>query len=775
MGALTTENEPLWPSFHGPAELATVERVPLGERGLPASTYELVRRAAGLWRDRPAVSVLPDAESFRTPFVRTFAELARDVHRAAAVLVELGVRRGEAVAVISVNCAEMVPLLLAAEAVGIYAPINPGLTAEHATELVRRSGAKVIVASGPELDPDVWAQTRAIAANTGARAVLALRPTAAADEPPALEPLDGTDVAYLADRMAKADDAGLPVPPPTSSEIASYLHTGGTTGTPKLAARTHANEVSNAWMMRANDVLDQDSVIFAALPLFHTNALVVTVLAPLLKGQHVVWGGPLGYRDLPLFRNFWKIVERYQIASMSGVPTVYAGLAQVPVDADISSLKLPVVGAAPLPPAVAAAFEARTGVALCEGYGLTEGTCASALSWPDSPRPGTVGQRLPYQQARAVAIDEVTGEWTFLPAGEVGTLVLRGPNTFAGYLVGDDSGPQLRADGKVMDGWLDTGDLASVDADGFIRLAGRAKDLIIRGGHNIDPATIEDALLEHPAVTAAAAVGRPDPHSGELPVAYVTLACGSGLTSDELEAWAVDHVPERAAAPKHVEIVHEIPLTPVGKPYKPELRRRAAERAARDALAIHLDMETVALKETPMSTTIPQPTGVHSIEETRWRIDPMRSRIEFRTQTFWGLITVKGRFERYDGTLDLRQEPAVELTIDASSLDTNNNKRDQHLRSADFFDVENHPQVRFVSDSATLDAERLTVSGRLHAAGESMPLKLHANLRRVGDELEVEARSSADHRKLGMIHSPLGMIRTPSELIVHGRLVRDAD
>jgi fatty-acyl-CoA synthase len=123
-----------------------------------------------------------------------------------------------------------------------------------------------------------------------------------------------------------------------------------------------------------------------------------------------------------------------------------------------------------------------------------------------------------------------------------------------------------------------------VDADGFIQLAGRAKDLIIRGGHNIDPATIEDALLEHPAVTAASAVGRPDPHSGEVPVAYVTLASGSGLTPDELEAWAVDHVPERAAAPKHVEIVQEIPLTPVGKPYKPELRRRAAERAARDAL-----------------------------------------------------------------------------------------------------------------------------------------------------------------------------------------------
>ncbi len=444
----------------GPSDLAAIERVPLSDRGLPASTYELVRRAASLWPDRPAVSVLPDAESFHAPLVRTFAELAGDVHRAAAVLAGLGVGRADAVAVVSVNCAEMLPLLLAAEAVGIYAPINPGLAPEHAVELVRLSGARVIVASGPELDEAVWAHARTIAAGTGASALLALRPTAAAGEPPALEPLDGVNVAYLQERMADAEGAGLPGCPPAPEDIASYLHTGGTTGTPKLAARTHANEVSNAWMTRASNVLDESSVIFAALPLFHTNALVVTVLAPLLKGQHVVWGGPLGYRDLPLFQNFWKIVEHYRIAAMSAVPTVYSVLAQIPVDADISSLRLPIVGAAPLPPAVRDAFEARTGVALCEGYGLTEGTCASAFSWPDAPRSGTVGQRLPYQEARTVKIDEATGDWTFLSENEVGTLVLRGPNIFAGYLVYTGAGREVRASDKVKDGWLDTGDLA---------------------------------------------------------------------------------------------------------------------------------------------------------------------------------------------------------------------------------------------------------------------------------------------------------------------------
>ena len=133
---------------------------------------------------------------------------------------------------------------------------------------------------------------------------------------------------------------------------------------------------------------------------------------------------------------------------------------------------------------------------------------------------------------------------------------------------------------------------------------------------------------------------------------------------------------------------------------------------------------------------------------------------------------MKGHFERYDGSLDLQHNPAIELTIEAASLTTKNKLRDRHLRSADFFDVENHTAVRFVSDSATLHGERLKVLGCLRAAGRTLPLELDASLRRVGDELEVHARTHADHRKLGMSHGTLGMILTPSELIVHGRLVR---
>jgi polyisoprenoid-binding protein YceI len=172
------------------------------------------------------------------------------------------------------------------------------------------------------------------------------------------------------------------------------------------------------------------------------------------------------------------------------------------------------------------------------------------------------------------------------------------------------------------------------------------------------------------------------------------------------------------------------------------------------------------------ATTKTKATERESIAQGLWRLDPSRSRVEFRTPTLWGLATVKGHFERYEGSLDLQRSPAIELTIDAASLDTGIGFRDEHLRSAAFFDVANHPEVRFVSETVTVQGERTKVSGRLYAGRSSLPLDLDVSLRPVGDEFEFETRTLADHRKLGMSHGMLGMIPTPSELIVTGRLVR---
>ena len=159
----------------------------------------------------------------------------------------------------------------------------------------------------------------------------------------------------------------------------------------------------------------------------------------------------------------------------------------------------------------------------------------------------------------------------------------------------------------------------------------------------------------------------------------------------------------------------------------------------------------------------------------RWRIDPTRSSVAFHVKAFWGMATVKGRFCEYRGALDLSAQPAIELIIEAASLDTRNARRDTHLRSPDFFDAEQHPHVHFVSERATLDGESLRVRGRLQARGSSIPLELVATLRRDGEELEVEAVAEADHRQLGMTWNQMGVIGTPSTLMVAGRLVRDTE
>lgn len=580
----STANELLWPRYACPSDLCSIETVPLAERGLPDSTYDLLVRAARLWPDRNALTVLPAAARWPEPELRTFSELLADVHRYANLLASLGVRRGTAVALMAPNCAELIPVTLAAQVAGIAAPLNGGLSSEHLAELLDRSGARVLVAAGPDLAPATWTTARRLAAGGALDALLVLRPTGAEAPPQPLPAIRGVRVGYLHELAAAMDSAAFGGQAPTDADLAGFFHTGGTTGTPKLAAHTHGNEVADAWMLAANSLLDEDAVLFAALPLFHVNALVVTMLAPLFKGQSVVWAGPLGYRDPELFGMFWKIVERYRIAAMSGVPTVYAVLSQLPVDADISSLRYAMVGASPLPPAVRDGFHAHTGVPLVEGYGLTEATCATARSFPDHPRPGAAGQRLPYQKVKAVQVGE-DGTWHDLSAGEVGVLAINGPTVFPGYVTGrDEHGPLLDGLGALRNGWLNTGDLASVDAEGFVHLAGRAKDLIIRGGHNIDPAVVEDALLAHPAVTGASAVGRPDEHAGEVPVAYVTIKPDAAVTAEDLTTWAADHVPERTAAPKDVAILDTLPVTDVGKPYKPALRADAARRALAAAL-----------------------------------------------------------------------------------------------------------------------------------------------------------------------------------------------
>ena len=563
---------------------------------LPESTYQLLLDAARTWPDAVATQWIPDPADYTRRLDWTYAELAGTVTRIANALTALGVRRQDAVTLSSVNTSMLYAATLAAQAVGIAAPVNPALSGERIAELIRRTGSRVLVAAGPELDPQLWQRLLEVARQAGMTAVLALRPDGARGTPPALDPAgdapaDGTPngrgpvVAYLDEVIAGQPYGHLAgADLPAADDLAAFVHTGGTTGAPKVAAHTHANQLACARGIALCSGLAAGEGMLGGLPLFHVNALIVTGIAPMFSGARVVWPGPAGYRDRALYARFWKIVEHYRIAAMSAVPTVYGTLAQVPVDADISSLRVPIVGAAPLPSSVREAFARHTGLHLLEGYGLTEATCASTWTRPGEERPGSVGRVLPGQQIKAVRIGD--GSWADCAPGETGELVIGGPAVFAGYVTDPDlGGPRVSREGIVHDGWLDTGDLGMVDAGGFVYLTGRAKDLIIRGGHNIDPRVIEDGLLRHPAVRAAVAVGRPDRHSGEVPVAYVVPADPGRFEEAELLAWASTAIDEPAARPKRIYPMTEIPVTEVGKHFKPALLADAAVRAITEALA----------------------------------------------------------------------------------------------------------------------------------------------------------------------------------------------
>jgi fatty-acyl-CoA synthase len=294
-----------------------------------------------------------------------------------------------------------------------------------------------------------------------------------------------------------------------------------------------------------------------------------------------------------LLHDIWALVERYRVSFMSAVPTIYAALLDIPSEGrDLSSLRFALCGAASLPVEVLRQFELRTGVQIVEGYGLTEGTCGTSCNPPEGERrAGSVGLRLPYCETRIVVRDSTGAHVRDAVTDEIGQVCLRGPTVFRGYLH-----MEACADHWIEGGWFNTGDLGRIDAQGYLWLTGRSKDVIIRGGHNIDPQAIEEILYRHPAVAMAAAVGKPDVRVGELPVAYVQLKPGAQADEAELIEHAANQLSERAAVPKNIWLLEAMPLTAVGKIYKPCLRMDAVRRVLQhdvDAMGIPLHIDVL--------------------------------------------------------------------------------------------------------------------------------------------------------------------------------------
>ena len=589
-------------------DIEALERA--GPPPLPASTLEMIRQGAAIDPAAPALSFFLRTADHARAERYDYAQLLRQIHRSANLFHALGASRDSVIAYVLPNLPETHFVLWGGEAAGIVMAINPLLDAQAIGALLAEAGATILVTLAPFPGVDLWQRVCAALPMAGdLRHVLLVDLAAHVPGPKRvvarllgrrerwrLHGWNGVrgavpariEVHDFEDALRGHDgdglDSGRRIEP---GDRSSYFCTGGTTGLPKIAMRTHGNEVANAWSAGQffGDELGSRTNLFCGLPLFHVNAAMATGLMPFSRGAHVILGTPQGYRGEGVVPRFWELVEHHRIHFFSGVPTLYAALMQVPLAGrDVSSLEYGLCGAAPMPVEVIRGFQERTGLKILEGYGLTESTCVSSLNPPlGERRIGSIGLRLPGQRMKAVVLDEAGAYRRDCAVDEVGVIAISGPNVFVGYRleaqnrdVWIDCGDGLR--------WLNTGDLGRQDADGYFWLTGRRKDLIIRGGHNIDPASIEAPLHRHPAVAMAAAVGRPDAHAGEVPVAYVQLQAGASASEGELLAFAREHVAERAAVPRAIHVLDALPLTPVGKIYKPALKQREIVDALGEAL-----------------------------------------------------------------------------------------------------------------------------------------------------------------------------------------------
>ncbi len=291
---------------------------------------------------------------------------------------------------------------------------------------------------------------------------------------------------------------------------------------------------------------------------------------------------PTGWRNPAALKNLWRLVDRYKPEFLSSVPTVLAASLAVPVgDADISSLRYVAGGGSAIPVAVGKALQDTFKTPVIEVYGMTETSSVHTLAYLDRPiRLGSVGHAVPYSRVRIVKIDADGRYHGDCAADDIGVVAMAGPGVFSGYL------SEAHNRGAFVEpGWVNSGDLGRLDADGYLWITGRAKDLVIRGGHNIDPAPIEELFFQHPAVLLAAVIGQPDAYAGEVPLAYVQLKPGATVAAGELEAWVRERTPERAAVPVEIVVIDPMPLTGVGKVFKPQLRWDATRRVFERMLA----------------------------------------------------------------------------------------------------------------------------------------------------------------------------------------------
>ncbi len=452
---------------------------------------------------------------------------------------------------------------------GRYVPINPFLDVEHVAAILNAANANILVTAPPERGRGVWERLDALL-----------------DRVPSVRQVwlvgsDPADPRNFEAALGREDSRLGFVPASDPAGVCAYLHTGGTTGSPKLVRHTHEGQLFQGWLCGMAMGPEEDVVFGHAMPNFHVGGAIASGTRGIVYGQTIVTLTADGFRNPAVMPRFWDVVRREGITAIVTAPTTAAGLADAEGDGP-GSLARYTTGGGPLPLEVARAFDRRFGIALKEVWGGTEfhGILSFHYDGDVPPRLGSCGRVVPYHRVISAVLDgnRFVRE---AAADERGVLIAAGPTLIPGYVdPAADKGFFVEGgpDGLV---WATTGDIGMVDEDHYVWIYGREKDVIIRGGHNIDSAAIDEILSQHPAVLHAAAVGRPCPSKGELPIAYVELKPGADVAEGELATHARSHIQERAAVPVDIIALDALPMTAVGKVSKPHLRIMALEAVGR--------------------------------------------------------------------------------------------------------------------------------------------------------------------------------------------------
>jgi len=551
------------------ADIVAIEARPYDELVTARNLLELFRATALHVPERPALTVLRSEDPDDVGASLSHGELLAEVTRAANLFHSLGIApRAGVVAFLAPTLPRLPVLLLGAQVAGIASTLNYLLNVDALADLLNAQQATVLVVPDRTLDETCWTKGHALV-----HRVASLREVLVIGEADGHRGVDETLQGCRADALDFEPSADR-------DTVCALFHTGGTTGRPKLVQLTHGNQIHAAFGFAQVFGYDEHDVIVNGFPFFHVGGTITAGLSVLSAGGHVVVPSPYALRPPAVVQGYWRIVERLRATTVSGVPTSIAALTNSwRPGTDVSRVRMAVTGGSVLPKAVGVRFEAVTGIRLFETYGMTESAAAIAFNpGRGMPIAGSVGFRAPYSETRIVSLDPARpGPCR---ANETGLVQVRGPQVFPGYL-----DPAHNAGTLSADGWLTTGDIGYLTDDERLVLTGREKDLIVRSGHNIDPAAIEDVANQFEGVQISAAVAMPDEYAGEVPALFVVPQPGAAIDLAGLVRHLDANVHEPPARPRSVLMLDALPVTAVGKIFKPALRDLAIEEKVRLELA----------------------------------------------------------------------------------------------------------------------------------------------------------------------------------------------